>query len=327
MGASSTERTFTHVFGDWLCDMAAQDDQLIGITPAMREGSGLVRFSQEYPERYFDVAIAEQHALTFAAGAAADGLKPVVAIYSTFLQRAYDQLIHDVSIQDLDVMLAIDRAGLVGADGATHAGMFDLSYLRCIPKCVIYTPSDEAECRNMLFSAYQHKGLTAVRYPRGAGCGAIEESAMQAIPLGTGVVRRKGQHVAILCFGTLLQTALEAAEILNATVVNMRFVKPLDHKLIEAIAGTHQVIVTLEENVVAGGAGSGVNEFLCAQQIGLPVLNLGLPDRYVEHGSQRELLKECGLDATGLIESINNFYTLDHDNTDALTMPDRANNR
>lgn len=327
MGASSNARTFTHVFGDWLCDMAAQDERLIGITPAMREGSGLVRFSEEYPQRYFDVAIAEQHALTFAAGIAADGLKPVIAIYSTFLQRAYDQLIHDISIQDLDVMLAIDRAGLVGADGATHAGMFDLSYLRCIPNCVIYAPSDEAECRNMLFSAYQHKGLTAVRYPRGTGCGAREEVIMQAIPLGTGKVRRDGQGIAILCFGTLLHTALEAAELLNATVVNMRFVKPLDHQLIEQIAASHDLIVTLEENVVAGGAGSGVNEYLCAQQISLPVLNLGLPDRYVEHGSQKELLQECGLDAAGITMAINTFYSANQHHIDAVIMPDIATNR
>jgi len=313
-GASSKARTFTHVFGDWLCDMAAQDEQLIGITPAMREGSGLVRFSQEYPDRYFDVAIAEQHALTFAAGIAADGLKPVVAIYSTFLQRAYDQLIHDISVQDLDVMLAIDRAGLVGADGATHAGVFDLTYLRCIPHCVIYAPSDEAECRDMLFSAYMHKGLTAVRYPRGTGCGAVESKVMQEIPLGTAQLKREGQRVAILCFGTLLHPALEAAQELDATVVNMRFVKPLDQEMLDQVVASHDVIVTIEENVVAGGAGSGVNEYLVAQGSTKPVLNLGLPDRYMDHGSQNELLSECGLDAVGIIKSINAFYSASDDN-------------
>jgi 1-deoxy-D-xylulose-5-phosphate synthase len=313
-GASSKARTFTHVFGDWLCDMAAQDEQLIGITPAMREGSGLVRFSQEYPDRYFDVAIAEQHALTFAAGIAADGLKPVVAIYSTFLQRAYDQLIHDISVQDLDVMLAIDRAGLVGADGATHAGVFDLTYLRCIPHCVIYAPSDEAECRDMLFSAYMHKGLTAVRYPRGTGCGAVESKVMQEIPLGTAQLKREGQRVAILCFGTLLYNALEAAQELDATVVNMRFVKPLDQEMLDQVVASHDVIVTIEENVVAGGAGSGVNEYLVAQGSTKPVLNLGLPDRYMDHGSQNQLLSECGLDSVGIIKSINAFYSASDDN-------------
>ena len=290
--------------------MAAKDEKLIGITPAMREGSGLVRFSEEYPERYFDVAIAEQHALTFAAGMACDGQKPIVAIYSTFLQRAYDQLIHDVSVQDLDVMLAIDRAGLVGADGATHAGVFDYSYLRCIPGCTIYAPSDEAECRDMLYSAYKHVGLTAVRYPRGAGIGAPENTEMTEIPMATGVTVKKGGHVAILSFGTLLPAAIEAATKLGATVVNMRFVKPLDEKLINELANTHDLLVTLEENVVAGGAGSGVNEALSAAGISTPTLNLGLPDRYIDHGSQTALLAECGLDAIGIEQSIVNspFY-------------------
>ncbi len=297
-------RTYTDVFSDWLCDMAAKDDKLIGITPAMREGSGLVRFSEEYPDRYFDVAIAEQHALTFAAGMACDGQKPVVAIYSTFLQRAYDQLIHDVSVQDLDVMLAIDRAGLVGADGATHAGMFDLSYLRCLPGCVIYAPSDEAECRDMLYSAYQHKGVTAVRYPRGAGIGAPERAEMSEIPLGTANVVKHGAQVAILCFGTLLPAATEAADRLGGTIVNMRFVKPLDGALLDELALSHELFVTVEENVVAGGAGSGVNEYLADNGISIPTLNLGLPDRYIDHGNHADLLAECGLDAAGIEKAI-----------------------
>ena len=303
-GKKKKIRTYTDVFSDWLCDMAEQDQRLIGITPAMREGSGLVRFSQEFPERYFDVAIAEQHALTFAAGMACDGQKPVVAIYSTFLQRAYDQLIHDISVQDLDVMLAIDRAGQVGADGATHAGSFDISYLRCVPHAVIYTPSDEAECRDMLYSAYQHEGLTAVRYPRGAGAGTIERSQMNEIPLGKGEIVRHGKDVAILSFGTLLPAALEAAERLNATVANMRFAKPLDAELIQNLANDHTMLVTIEENVVAGGAGSGVNELLNDEEILIPVVNLGLPDQYIDHGTQAEQLAECGLDAAGIELSI-----------------------
>jgi len=303
-GKTKKVRTYTHVFSDWLCDMAASDEKLIGITPAMREGSGLVRFSKEYPERYFDVAIAEQHALTFAAGMACDGQKPVVAIYSTFLQRAYDQLIHDISVQDLDVMLAIDRAGQVGADGATHAGSFDLSYLRCVPHCVIYTPSDEAECRDMLYSAYQHQGLTAVRYPRGAGIGAPEQAQMQIVPLGKGELKRRGNNVAILSFGTLLPAALAAAEALDASVANMRFAKPLDGELIEQLATEHDLLVTIEDNVVAGGAGSGVNEYLAVNEILVPTLNLGLPDQYIDHGSQTEQHAECGLDASGIEERI-----------------------
>ena len=303
-GKKAKVRTYTHVFSDWLCDMAAKDDKLIGITPAMREGSGLVRFSEEYPDRYFDVAIAEQHALTFAAGMACDGLKPIVAIYSSFLQRAYDQLVHDVSVQDLDVMLAIDRAGLVGADGPTHAGVFDYSFLRCVPNRVIYAPSDEAECRDMLYSAYLHKGLTAVRYPRGTGTGAVEQEEMTQIPLGKANTIRNGSNVAILSFGTLLADAIQAGEALDATVINMRFVKPLDADLIEQIAKTHDLIVTLEENVVAGGAGSGVNELLAEKQFAIPTLNLGLPDHYIEHGEKAQLLAECGLDANGIIDSI-----------------------
>ncbi len=309
-GKKKKVRSYTDVFSDWLCDMAEQDKRLIGITPAMREGSGLVRFSQEFPDRYFDVAIAEQHALTFAAGMACDGQKPVVAIYSTFLQRAYDQLIHDVSVQDLDVMLAIDRAGQVGADGETHAGIFDISYLRCVPHSVIYTPSDEAECRDMLYSAYKHKGLSAVRYPRGSGVGAVEKQEMNEIPLGKGEISRHGEGVAILSFGTLLPAALEAAERINATVANMRFAKPLDADLIKSLAAEHSMLVTLEENVVAGGAGSGVNELLNSEEIVVPVLNLGLPDQYIEHGTQAEQLAECGLDAPGIESSIiaSKFY-------------------
>ena len=306
IGKKAKVRSYTDVFSDWLCDMAAQDEKLIGITPAMREGSGLVRFSQEYPERYFDVAIAEQHALTFAAGMACDGQKPVVAIYSTFLQRAYDQLIHDVSVQDLDVMLAIDRAGLVGADGATHAGVFDFSYLRCLPGAIIFAPSDEAQCRDMLYTAYQHKGLTAVRYPRGAGVGAVEREQMQTIEIGKSLSVRQGQSVAILSFGTLLPAALGAAEKLNATVIDMCFVKPLDEHRITEIAQSHDLIVTLEENVIAGGAGSGVNEFLSACELSTPTLNLGLPDQYIDHGNQADLLAQCGLDAVGIEASIRN---------------------
>jgi len=304
IGKKAKVRSYTDVFSDWLCDMAAKDEKLVAITPAMREGSGLVRFSEEYPERYFDVAIAEQHALTFAAGMACDGVKPVVAIYSTFLQRAYDQLIHDVSVQDLDVMLAIDRAGFVGADGETHAGVFDYSFLRCIPNTVIYAPSDEAECRNMLFSAYQHKGLTAVRYPRGPGTGALESAEMTDLPIGKADLVRSGSEIAILSFGTLLPAAMAAAESLNATVVNMRFVKPLDEDMINQIAANHGLIVTLEENVVAGGAGSAVNEYLAIAQISTPCLNLGLPDRYIDQASQEQQLAACGLDVEGIVKSI-----------------------
>ena len=305
------QRSYTNVFSDWLCDMATEDDKLIAITPAMREGSGLVDFSTRFPERYFDVGIAEQHALTFAAGIACDGLKPVVAIYSTFLQRAYDQLIHDISIQDLDVTLAIDRSGIVGADGETHAGVFDLSYMRCIPNIVIFTPSDEAECRDMLYTAYQHPGLTAVRYPRGAGIGAQERQAMQSMEIGKGLLKRQGQTVAILNFGTLIDAAAQAADNLNATLADMRFVKPIDEQLITELAMTHDYLVTIEENVIMGGAGSAVNEF--AHQAGLDckLLNLGLPDHYIAHGTQQSILSACGLDAAGITASINHFNTTD----------------
>ncbi|MGU9957444.1 MAG: 1-deoxy-D-xylulose-5-phosphate synthase [Arenicellales bacterium WSBS_2016_MAG_OTU3] len=289
-------KTYTHVFGDWLCDMAAQDEALVGITPAMREGSGLVKFSQEYPGRYFDVGIAEQHALTFAAGLACEGIKPVVAIYSTFLQRAYDQLIHDISVQDLNVMLAIDRAGLVGADGATHAGVFDLSFMRCLPNMVVMTPSNEDECRQMLYTGFKHKGPSAVRYPRGTGPGVTVKEQMTAIPIGVAEIKRRGTEIAILAFGSMLTPALEAGTSLDATVVNMRFVKPLDEELILELIKTHGTIVTVEENTVLGGAGSGVNELVIAAGTKVKLLNLGLPDKHINHGNPAIMLADCGLD-------------------------------
>jgi 1-deoxy-D-xylulose-5-phosphate synthase len=298
---------YTHIFGDWLCDMAARDERLIAITPAMREGSGLVRFSQEYAERYFDVGIAEQHSVTFAAGLAAEGMKPVVAIYSTFLQRAYDQLIHDVCIQNLDVTFAIDRAGLVGADGPTHHGSFDLSYLRCLPNMVVMTPSDENECRQMLYTAFEFEGPTAVRYPRGSGPGAAVQQEMTALPIGIGEVRRQGKHIAILAFGAPLSAALQAAEEFNATVASMRFVKPLDEELVRRLADTHEVLVTVEENVISGGAGSAVLEALERMQRRVSVLQLGLPDRFVEHGDPPSLITECGLDVAGITRSIKDY--------------------
>lgn len=307
-------RTFTHVFSDWLCDEAQQQEKLVGITPAMREGSGLVRFSEEFPERYYDVGIAEQHALTFAAGIACDGYKPVVAIYSSFLQRAYDQLIHDISIQDLDVMLAIDRAGIVGADGETHNGTFDISFMRCIPNIVIFAPSDEAECRNMLHTAYHHKGLTAVRYPRGAGIGATESQDMELLPIGKARLVResqqkqqKQQKVAILSFGTMLSQAEKAAEAIDATVIDMRFVKPIDTELIKELSASHDLLVTVEENVLMGGAGSAVNEFIQQEKLNIHTLNLGLPDHYIHHGAQDVLLSQLGLDAAGIEVSIKNY--------------------
>ena len=301
---SGGKPTYTHIFGDWLCDMAALDSRLIGITPAMREGSGLVRFSQEYADRYFDVGIAEQHALTFAAGLACEGLKPVVAIYSTFLQRAYDQLIHDICIQNLPVLFGIDRAGLVGADGPTHAGSFDLSYLRCLPNIVVMAPSDENECRQMLYTGFQIDGPAAVRYPRGSGPGVSIQNHLTALRIGKGEVRRRGQRVAILSFGALLKPCLEAAEKLDATVANMRFVKPLDEELVRELATAHEWLVTVEENTILGGAGSAVLEILEKQGIYKKVLQLGLPDRFVDHGDPARLLKECGLDAEGIQTSI-----------------------
>ena len=297
---------YTQIFGDWLCDMAALDPRLVGITPAMREGSGLVRFSQEYPDRYFDVGIAEQHAVTFAAGLACDGIKPVVAIYSTFLQRAYDQLIHDVAIQNLPVVFAIDRAGLVGADGPTHAGSFDLTYLRCIPNMTVMTPSDENECRQMLYTAFQMDSPSAVRYPRGAGIGVTPIKEMKALKIGLGEICRKGEKIAILAFGSMLKPSLEAAEELNATVANMRFVKPLDDDLILSLAANHDLLVTIEENTIMGGAGSAVLESLESKSISTSVLQLGLPDTFIDQGDPVQMLVDCGRDKIGIIKAIRN---------------------
>ena len=296
--------TYTQIFGDWLCDMAAADGRLMGITPAMREGSGLVRFSQEYPERYFDVAIAEQHAVTLAAGMACEGAKPVVAIYSTFLQRAYDQLIHDVALQNLPVLFAIDRAGLVGPDGATHAGSFDLSYLRCIPNMLVMAPADENECRRMLTTGFRHEGPAAVRYPRGNGPGVALEAGLEPLPIGQADVRRRGRSLAILSFGTLLPAAEAAGRALDLTVVNMRFVKPLDADTLRELARHHEGFVTLEDNAIEGGAGSAVAEFFASVGIAAPILHLGLPDAFLEHASREELLEHCGLDAAGVQAAI-----------------------
>ena len=297
--------TYSQIFGDWLCDMAKLDRRLIGITPAMREGSGMVRFSEEYPERYFDVGIAEQHAVTFAAGLACEGMKPVVAIYSTFLQRAYDQVIHDVVLQNLPVVFAVDRAGLVGADGPTHAGSFDFSFLRCLPNTTVMAPADENECRQMLYTAFSLNTPSSVRYPRGAGPGVAIEPRMRAIPLGKGEIRREGRRIALLAFGSMLQPALEAAEELNATVANMRFVKPLDDALVLQLALSHDLLVTIEENTVQGGAGSAVVESLLQQQVTTAVLQLGLPDRFIEHGDPAQMLVECGLDKAGILTAVN----------------------
>jgi 1-deoxy-D-xylulose-5-phosphate synthase len=292
--------TYTQVFGDWLCDMAREDERLLAITPAMREGSGLVRFSQEYPDRYFDVAIAEQHAVTLAAGMACEGAKPVVAIYSTFLQRGYDQLIHDVALQDLDVLFAIDRGGVVGPDGATHAGSFDLSYLRCIPNMLVMAPADESECRQMLSTGFRHAGPAAVRYPRGSGPGVAIPTTLQTLPIGRAQVRRQGSRIALLAFGALVPVAETVGAEFDCTVVNMRFVKPLDRDLVVEIARTHAGIATLEDNAIMGGAGSAVAELLHAEGISLPILQLGLPDRYIEHASREQVLSEVGLDASGV---------------------------
>ncbi|WP_202114752.1 1-deoxy-D-xylulose-5-phosphate synthase [Vreelandella zhuhanensis] len=302
------KRKYCNVFGEWLCDMAAADKRLIGITPAMREGSDLIRFSKEYPERYFDVAIAEQHAVTLAAGMACEAMKPVVAIYSTFLQRGYDQLIHDIAVQHLDVTFAIDRAGLVGEDGPTHHGSMDLSFLRCVPDMVILTPADEAECRAMLSAAYHHPGPAAVRYPRGSGPGAAIPDHLEPLAIGKAELRRtskkQGPRIALLAFGSLNTAAAEVAERLDATYLNMRSVKPLDRYAVLAAADDNELIVTLEENVIAGGAGSAVNELLAAEGVQVEVLNLGLPDAFVEHGTPAELLAECGLDADGVEKAI-----------------------
>jgi 1-deoxy-D-xylulose-5-phosphate synthase len=299
-----TKPTYSDVFSDWLCDMAAADERLLGITPAMREGSGLVRFSQEYPQRYFDVAIAEQHAVTLAAGMACEGAKPVVAIYSTFLQRAYDQVIHDVALQNLDVTFAIDRAGVVGPDGATHAGSFDLSFLRCLPNMVIMAPADENECRAMLTTGFRHQGPAAIRYPRGTGPGMSISKELETLPIGKAEVRRRGHGLAILSFGAMLAPATEIAKELDATLVNMRFVKPLDETLLLELAKDHGAFVTIEDNAVAGGAGSAVSECLAAHGVTLPALHLGLPDVYLEHGTREEVLSEAGLDLPGIRKAI-----------------------
>ncbi|HEX3896482.1 MAG TPA: 1-deoxy-D-xylulose-5-phosphate synthase, partial [Rudaea sp.] len=296
--------TYTEVFGDWLCDMAAADEHLYAITPAMREGSGLVRFSREFPQRYFDVGIAEQHAVTLAAGMACEGAKPVVAIYSTFLQRGYDQLIHDVAIQNLDVTFAVDRGGVVGPDGATHAGSFDLSYLRCIPNMIVAAPSDENECRQLLTTAFRYTGPAVVRYPRGTGPGAKIDPELTTLPVGKSEIRLRGSRVAILAFGSPLADALKVGADIGATVVNMRFVKPLDEASILELARTHAAIVTVEDNAVAGGAGSSVVEFLASKNLQIPVLQLGLPDRFLEHASREQLLAEAGIDAPGIRAAI-----------------------
>jgi 1-deoxy-D-xylulose-5-phosphate synthase len=302
--AKPAKPTYTDVFSDWLCDQAAADERLLGITPAMREGSGLVRFSKEYPERYFDVAIAEQHAVTLAAGMACEGAKPVVAIYSTFLQRAYDQAIHDVALQNLDVTFAIDRAGVVGPDGATHCGSFDLTYLRCLPNFVVMAPADENECRQMLSTGFQYAGPAAIRYPRGTGPGATMAATLDVLPIGKAELRRRGHGLALLSFGAMLAPAAVIAGELGATLVNMRFVKPLDEALIVELAGTHDGFVTLEDNAIAGGAGSAVAECLAAHGIALPILHLGLPDVYLEHGTREEVLSMAGLDLPGIRHAI-----------------------
>ncbi|OYY94273.1 MAG: 1-deoxy-D-xylulose-5-phosphate synthase [Hydrogenophilales bacterium 28-61-23] len=302
-----TRPTYTEIFGRWLNDMAAADPRLVAITPAMCEGSGLNEFAERFPQRYFDVGIAEQHALTFAAGLACEGQKPVVAIYSTFLQRAYDQLIHDIALQNLPILLAIDRAGLVGADGPTHAGAFDISFLRCIPNMLIATPSDENECRRLLTTAFHHDGSSAVRYPRGSGPGAEIETTLESLPIGKGIVRRQGKRVAILAFGSVVTAALQVAESLDCTLADMRFVKPIDRELIRELANSHAALVTIEENVVMGGAGTAISEVLAEFGATLPILHLGLPDRFVEHGDPAVLLTRCGLDAAGLLASIKKF--------------------
>ena len=311
--------TYTQIFGDWLCDMAAGDEKCLGITPAMREGSGLVRFSQEYPARYFDTAIAEQHAVTFAAGMACEGGKPVVAIYSSFLQRAYDQLIHDVALQNLDVLFAIDRAGVVGPDGATHAGSFDLSFLRCIPNMVVMAPSDENECRLMLSTGYQYKGPAAVRYPRGSGTGIAVQKNLDTLPIGKAELRTKGSRIALLAFGAVLPAAEQVANELGFTVVNMRFVKPLDRSMILELAKTHDAFVTLEDNVIMGGAGSAIAELLSAENTVLPIMHLGLPDAYQEHASREQLLAEAGLDVASIRVAIQKRWPLLANATTAKT--------
>jgi 1-deoxy-D-xylulose-5-phosphate synthase len=302
--AAGGKPTYSQVFGDWLCDMARADKRLVAITPAMREGSGMVRFSEEFPDRYFDVAIAEQHAVTFAAGLACEGLKPVVAIYSTFLQRGYDQLIHDVAIQNLPVLFALDRGGIVGGDGQTHNGAFDYAFLRTVPNLTVMAPADENECRQMLFTGFQMDGPAAVRYPRGSGPGVVLQKEFSAIPIGKGEIRREGKKIAILAFGSMLKPSLEAAGKLGATVANMRFIKPLDLALLRRLADTHELLVTVEEHQVMGGAGSAVCEALAALGIEKKVLLLGLPDRFIDHGDSAKLLSGVGLDAEGIQESV-----------------------
>lgn len=308
---------YQKVFGDWLCDMAEKDQRLVGITPAMGEGSGMADFAERFPERYEDVAIAEQHAVTLAAGMACEGAKPVVAIYSTFLQRGYDQLIHDVALQNLDVLFAMDRAGLVGEDGATHAGAYDISYLRCIPNMLVMVPSDENETRQLLYTGFIHQGPAAVRYPRGTGPGAVIEKAMTAVPLGKGLVRRSGSQIAILNFGTTLSPVLDAADQLNATVADMRFVKPIDQQLIRELAANHQLLVTVEENSIAGGAGAAVSEFLAEEGIVMPVMHIGLPDRFIDHASHSQQLNNVGLDSAGILQRI-------EQRLDTLQLPKKA---
>ncbi len=299
--------TYTQVFSQWLCDMAEQDDRLVGITPAMREGSGLVAFSKQFPDRYYDVAIAEQHAVTLAAGLACEGSKPVVAIYSTFLQRAYDQLIHDVAIQNLPVVFAIDRAGLVGADGSTHSGNYDLSYLRCVPNMVVMVPADENECRQMLYTAFQHNGPTAVRYPRGKGIGVLPEQQMQALEMGKSVQLLSGSGIAILMFGSLQKECVSAAEELGATLINMRFVKPMDEAVILQLSKQYKLLVTVEDNAVKGGAGSAVNEFVMQNAVNIAVLNIGLPDHYIAHAEREDQLEACGLSVRQIVKKINGY--------------------
>jgi 1-deoxy-D-xylulose-5-phosphate synthase len=305
----ATGPTYSQVFGQWLCDMAARDERIVGITPAMREGSGLVEYSRRFPQRYFDVAIAEQHAVTFAAGLACEGLKPVVAIYSTFLQRAYDQLIHDVALQNLPVVFALDRAGLVGGDGATHQGSYDYSFLRCIPNLVVMAPADENECRQMLYTATTLEGPSAVRYPRGQGPGVVPLEEMTAIPVGRAELRREGRSgLLILAFGALVKAAEAVGERLDATVVNMRFVKPLDEALVLKLAALHRALVTIEENAVAGGAGSAVLELLTNCGVSLPALTLGIADRFIEHGSREECLAQAELDPASVLVAVERWW-------------------
>lgn len=301
---SKKKITYSNIFGQWLCDMAAKNEKLMAITPAMREGSDLIAFSRQFKDRYFDVGIAEQHAVTIAAGMACEGAKPVCAIYSSFLQRGYDQLIHDVALQELDVLFAIDRSGLVGGDGATHHGSFDLSFMRCIPNIIIMAPSDEKECRLMLTTGFEYKGCAAVRYPRGAGTGIEAGTNLESIEIGKAIVRRQGKKIALLAFGSLLQNALIVGEEINATVVDMRFVKPLDHDLILELCKTHSQLISLEENAIAGGAGSAVSEFLASQNIQIPIKHLGISDKFVEHGDPDDLLKICGLDIDGIRKQV-----------------------